>query len=1127
MQQTSQTPSIGSPKEAPKKGPSSSSGNGNNSANNNNASSDDTLYHIEKVALELEKSFAYTLKTITKEYLAPLRSFLKAQLEAGTITATKEERLQAMLNTIFEGTEALFTASCTGLTQLNQSLLSRKRFWLASAYESYPKYFEAYASFLAGQEHAFSYLHMLQSVRSTSSSSSSTTGEYLLRTEIIRIHKDLQERGWDRAWPGDLLWFCSARVTHLLRLAGQQRNLHGALTESQRAWIGAYYFSKNKANTVSAGKISHEIDRLQSSTMKGLVWTPETERAYKRLEELSAAAGRLEASYQTLDVSRGLEDPMNFMPCNPGRIYLGKLPCVLLDNTAKYGLSQEVPVWILRFTDGFGAAIEYDHPPQSLVDKDEVLQQDNNNNNSNNDDDNHAGKRYMLTCWYCDGAATLTQVADPRGTRVVYKAVSGPVLPTISYSFQEHIELPPGWKCVEKVRQKCYVYEPLNIVLKSPPSYNVVAAANESERFFAVTNDDCVRAWADFADDVCRRRKQQQQKDTETEKGLQFQDSQHQRSLSTELSNSSSSMSMSSSSSSQLSLSSSSSNLSSSSNGSSSQSGPDGKETISPLSVGKLGPYKIIGSDIEEIVRYEEKVYRGTYTPAFMRLAMNYIVLRGLGEEGIFRIAWEQKAMTDMHARLDTGRYVSVEGKSPHLATNGLKLLIREASTSLMPSSLFGKFVAVLDLPEDKRSEGFITLLKSSEISETRYKAIRDMFHFLHIVACNSEQNHMLTSNIAILFAVNILWESEKMRSDFNLITRSNDVIKAILEDFNTIFGYPILNSATPRPLTVTPFVGLSNKHVNAKSFRTLIPIIPIHKTNETKKLLLSIDRDGIVSSWSATDDSPRLGSFAIAYKDFLCAAAIGRFLWVSLSNRGGIAVYDIFSALQNQDTKTPCTPVMVIDIPNVMGILGNLGYESVWCGAENSIHIFSGETLEKYGVIEESGIVTAITAVDGTVWCGVYKKDADQQEIHVWDSATSKLIAAFPAHTTHITSLCAVENGTVWSGAANGVISVWSASTYKRIKKIVHHGSSVLSMCSFGGQVWTVSRDSNVLLWSTDTNKYVGELKGYHSEPAHSIVVAQLSSNSWLVWTASSDKSICVWKSSRLPSYFNKHLEC
>lgn len=1086
MQQKPQQTQSVPPKDPSKKATDSSNGGGSTSGSTANANADEgsTLHYIEKVALELEKTFVYTLKIITREYLIPLRTFLKTQLKSGAITAAQEERLQGELNIIFDGTEQLFSAACTGLTQLNQSLLTCKRFWLVSAYESYPGYFEAYAAFLAGQERGIQHLRMLQAAKSTPT----TAGEHLLRSEIIRICKELQARDCEKAWPGDLLWFCSARANHLLRLAGQQRNLHGALSESQRTWIGAHYFSRYRANVVPASKISREVERLQGPAMKGLTWTPDVERAYKRLEAISAAAGRLEAAYQTLDMSRALGDPLGFMPNNPGRIYLGKLPCVILDSAARYGLSQEVPVWMLRFSDGFGAAVECQ---PSTKDK--------------KCDDGCVDERYILTCWYRVGFSTLTQVADPRGTRVVYKATSAVVPPPLS---QDNIELPPGWKCVEKGRQKSYNYDMMDIALRFPPAYDAIAAAKESERHFAVVRDESLRAWADFADDVCKHRIQHQQKETEYEKEIQNMDLQRPQDSDTPSSLSSSS----------------SSSLPSATAG---QNGQDGKDENPPLKVGILGPYKIIGSDIEEVVRYEERVYRGTYTPAFMRLAINHLVAHGLGDEGIFRVAWEQKIIDDVQVRLDTGRCVTVEGKSSHFTTNTFKLLFREASTSLIPSTLFKRFAAVLELPEDRQLTEFAALLQDSAISNTRYKAIRDLFHFLHIVASNSDYNKMLSSNLSIIFSVNVFRESEQMRSDLSLITLSNEVIKSILNNFNTIFGLSVLNNATSRPLTVEPFVGLCNKIINGKvPFRVLMSITPIQETPEAKELLLSIDRDGVITPWVATEDGTRIGSFKASHKDFICAAAVGRYLWISLLNKGGIAVYDMEAGFHSTDSEVPCTPVMVLDAPNVTCILGNSGYGSVWCGAENAIHIFSAETLEKYGVIEESGIITAITAVGETVWCGVYKRDAEQQEIHVWDSATSKRIASFPAHTKYITALCATDNGTVWSGASNGVLSVWLASSYKRVKKIVHHGGSIATICSFGGQVWTGSRDKTMFIWSAETNEYVGELRGYYSESVHSIVAAQIPNNNWLVWTASSDKSVCIWKSSRLPSYFDKQLE-
>ena len=1076
---------------------SNSSNNNNNSNTGNNINDEgNTLCYIEKVALELEKSFVDVLKTLTREYLGPLREYVSAQVRAGSIQPSQAETLQRDLSTIFEGTEALLTAATGALGYIQRCVLSRSRFWLASAYANCSGYFEAYSAFLAGQARAIDVLRAVEAPG------------HLLGAQVERIREGLRGRGR----LGDLLWFCSARATHLLRLAGQQRNLHGALSESQRAWVRAHYFAINRANTVTQGKIAREVERLQGAAMKGLAWNPDVERSYRRLEAISAAAGALEAAYQTLDMARALADPLSLASSSQtggtGRIYLGKLPGVLIDNAAHYGLAQEVPVWILRFSDGFGAAIE------DSEEKEKEKKKENE-------------KRYRLVCWYKLGAATLTQVADPRGTRTVFKAAAVPDAGLL----QPTSALPPGWKYSEKGRQRNYTYEQLGITLHVPPTYDMAAAAAESDRLFAVGNDECTRAWTDFADNVqkarekrCAQLQLQQQQQQQQQQQLQ-----QQQQPQDDSSNNSDEHSDGSSQQGSDTVIAGTLTLNNSNNGSGGDSGNSLFGSSGSISLGVLGPYKVIGSDIEEVIRYEERVYPGAYTPVFMRMAINSLVAHGLGEEGIFRVGWEQRALDDLYARINTGQRVSFEGQPPHLTANMFKLLLREAATSLIPSSLFGPLLAVMELPEEQRAAEFAVRLRAG-LSERRFQAVRDLFHFLHIVATNSGFNHMLTTNLAILFAVNIFWESERMRSDLHLITRSNDVVATILNNFEAIFGSSVVNGGVTRLPTVDPFVGLCNRHVNGKvPFRTLTSIVPVQADaagQAEKKMLLSIDRDGNVTCWDATEDAGLVGSFTIAHKDFLCAAAVGRYLWVSLHKGEGIVVYDVEGALSTSKGTT-LAPIASLDVPNAMCILGNSNDGSVWCGAENSIHIFSGETLEKYGVIEESGFITAIAAVGDTIWCGVYKSGAaEQQTIHVWDAATSQLISSFPAHTTRITALCPTENGTVWSGTSNGVISVWSAKTYKRIKKIVHHGSVISAMCSFGGQVWTGSLDKSIFLWSATTNEYVGELKGYHSEPVNAMAPAKLPDGKWLVWTSSSDRSICVWKSSKLPGYFDKHLE-
>ncbi|XP_044160657.1 SH3 domain-binding protein 1-like, partial [Bufo gargarizans] len=134
------------------------------------------------------------------------------------------------------------------------------------------------------------------------------------------------------------------------------------------------------------------------------------------------------------------------------------------------------------------------------------------------------------------------------------------------------------------------------------------------------------------------------------------------------------------------------------------------------------------------------------------------LLMYGMHEEGLFRLAAGASVLKKLKARLDAGASDLGEFSSePHAVAGALKSYLRELPEPLMTSELFSDWMKAASIKEaEKRQENYREVLQ--KLPDENYTNLRYLMKFLVKLAEQHEVNKMTPSNIAIVLGPNLLW---------------------------------------------------------------------------------------------------------------------------------------------------------------------------------------------------------------------------------------------------------------------------------------------------------------------------------------------------------------------------------
>jgi hypothetical protein len=171
---------------------------------------------------------------------------------------------------------------------------------------------------------------------------------------------------------------------------------------------------------------------------------------------------------------------------------------------------------------------------------------------------------------------------------------------------------------------------------------------------------------------------------------------------------------------------------------------------------------------------------------------IQYLLKKGLKEEGIFRVPGNAEEIRAIKKRYDKGKKVDLEGRDLHTVAGVLKLFFRELPEPLLTYELYDTFLAAVSAPDLPTQLEYIREVVNALPVGNR--AILDyLMQFLKKVSQVTE-NQMTAQNIAIVFAPNLI--RPKIETYEIILTHStyvNRLIQLLIVYYDQIFlGKPL-----------------------------------------------------------------------------------------------------------------------------------------------------------------------------------------------------------------------------------------------------------------------------------------------------------------------------------------------
>lgn len=505
----------------------------------------------------------------------------------------------------------------------------------------------------------------------------------------------------------------------------------------------------------------------------------------------------------------------------------------------------------------------------------------------------------------------------------------------------------------------------------------------------------------------------------------------------------------------------------------------------------------------------------------------------------------------------------------PHAVANLLKAFFRYMTTPVIPVSFYRRFHALVaeappqqkkgsdntndkddddtDKDDDGASEGITEMEKVeafrnlvNELPKPNYVLLRDLIQFLYTVSCSKKLNHMPASNLAIVFAVNLMWETEESKSRPMEIIESNKVVTFLIEHSTEIFGdylnpgsVPSLTAATivqVHPDSTAPFIHLRHKILHRKVSITYLfpphsrPVIHTRKHSTSSALsttptVASASLLGIPALLSISSSSSSSVSSPLA----MPADNVSEGPW-TLSSDGMLTSWSraSFSPL----TEMPTT----LSNTHVVAVIG----KSLWAALpKGSIVVLSKRPSGAAPtVIHTPGPVSCITTTnDDTVWCGCNvtnnnnnNNNNDANNNVISNNVSNSVITIISAETHEKYGEIAIDGqitaihsykDTIWctvyrEGSITQELRVYDVMTSELLKTVQTPGPARVNVIASGGHdfIWTGDAAGTICVWSANSCARVATLR------RHSAGISTIASpdRSDQVWTAGNDGSLFVW---------------
>ncbi|XP_036376007.1 rho GTPase-activating protein 8-like isoform X2 [Megalops cyprinoides] len=186
-------------------------------------------------------------------------------------------------------------------------------------------------------------------------------------------------------------------------------------------------------------------------------------------------------------------------------------------------------------------------------------------------------------------------------------------------------------------------------------------------------------------------------------------------------------------------------------------------------------------------LQYIRDKNKGALIPPVMSQTVSYLKEKGLRTEGIFRRSARVQLIRDIQKLYNLGKPVDYEEyEDIHVPAVILKTFLRELPQPLLTFPLYERVQDIVRVETSLRVTKVKQMIES--IPEHNYIVLKYLVCFLHMVSQESIINKMSPSNLACVFAVNLIWPGQGSVS-LNALAPLNIFTEILIEHYHMVFS--------------------------------------------------------------------------------------------------------------------------------------------------------------------------------------------------------------------------------------------------------------------------------------------------------------------------------------------------
>uniref|UniRef100_A0A670Z935 Rho GTPase-activating protein 24 n=1 Tax=Pseudonaja textilis TaxID=8673 RepID=A0A670Z935_PSETE len=166
----------------------------------------------------------------------------------------------------------------------------------------------------------------------------------------------------------------------------------------------------------------------------------------------------------------------------------------------------------------------------------------------------------------------------------------------------------------------------------------------------------------------------------------------------------------------------------------------------------------VFGQQLGDTMMYEQR-FGQHLVPILVEKCADFIRMKGLDEEGVFRLPGQDNLVKKLRDAFDAGERPSFDPDTDvHTVASLFKLYLRELPEPVIPWSQYEDFLLCGQLLTSDKGKGYPQLVKQlAHLPPDNYNLLSYICRFLHEVQQSSDTNKMSVENLATVFGVNLI----------------------------------------------------------------------------------------------------------------------------------------------------------------------------------------------------------------------------------------------------------------------------------------------------------------------------------------------------------------------------------